>query len=132
MLNYIFDTIKYCIKECQKSPEVLCMLYFVCWKQNGCVFCNVWNLVPRFWVLAAAHCTPVNLNVVSHKDTVIMSFNHSSVILAIYRVLEVVEIRKFWCTTFIESNLVNKPLTCNYICIIYYLVIGCKGNIQTV
>lgn len=40
-------------------------------------------------MLAAAHCTPVNLNV-SHRDIVIMSFNQNLVIVAICVMLEVI------------------------------------------
>lgn len=47
-------------------------------------------------MLSAAHCTSVNLNVVSHRVIVIMSFSHSLVILATSVVLEVVGIRKLW------------------------------------
>lgn len=91
-------------------------------------------------MLVAAHCTPVNLNVVS-KDIVIMSFSHSLVTVDLYSAGSGrEEIWKLWSTAcrgglinFSESkSLVNRSFNHNHICIIYHLIIGAKGNPQTV
>lgn len=85
-------------------------------------------------MLAAAHSTPVNLNVVSHKDVVIMSFSHYLVIVAICLVLEAVAIRIFWSVAcrgglinFSESkSIVNIPFSLNHICMIHTWSLGPK------
>lgn len=59
-------------------------------------------MVTRFWVLAAAHYTLVNLNMVSHKDTIIMSFSQNLVIVAIC----IVEIRILWSIA-CKGSLIN-------------------------